>query len=68
VVAIVAILAAHELVWMRFPLGTRIRMILQELIESRMTLNVLAVVDQLRIRFQLLRHPGMLVEISIGIR
>jgi len=68
VIAIVAILAAHEFVWMRSPLRARIWMILQELMESRMILDVLAVVDQLRIRLQLLRNLGMLVEISIGIR
>jgi hypothetical protein len=45
VIPVVAILATHEFVRMRFPLPPRIRMILEKLIESRMFFDVPVIVD-----------------------
>ena len=48
-IPIVAVLAMDEFVRMRFPLPARIRMSIEELVQARMIVHILAIVDQPRI-------------------
>ena len=49
-IPVVAILAMDEFIRMRFPVPARIRMILEKLMQARMAIDILAIVDEPRIR------------------
>src|SRR5580698_6063426 len=55
----------HEAIRMMLQLRADFRMILEVLVEARMSRKVLRVIDQSRIVGQLLGHFGMLVEVTV---
>src|SRR5271163_1240365 len=66
--ALIAVLAMDETVRVRFPFLARNRMCIEEFLQPRMAVHVLAIVDQTRVGIQLLLHFGMLIEVVIGAR
>src|ERR1700685_35787 len=68
VALLVAVFSCHVPERMRLPVVARYRMILQVLVQARMTIDVAVIVDQRRILLQLLCYLGMRVHIMIGRR